>query len=106
MFAKIFTLCLVIASTQAFFVQKAVKNVPEVEFCLPTSTDWISGLEINIAPWPVVVAEGAIFTLDGQVELLQAITAGSSIRLELKLVTALGDLPIPCLPVSIYMQLI
>ena len=61
---------------------------------------WFSNIELNITPWPAHIATGETITLDGAIDILQEVEMGSGLDLKLTLVTAIGNLPIPCLPVS------
>ena len=61
---------------------------------------WFSNIVLNVEPWPAHIATGEIITLDGAMDILQEVEMGFSLDLKLTLVTAIGNLPIPCLPVS------
>merc|ERR1711953_1419817 len=62
---------------------------PEVTSCLEGTENYVEDISVNIQPWPVHVATGATLSIDG-----------SELKLDLSLVTALGNLPIPCLPID------
>merc|ERR1719315_489867 len=102
MFAKfaIFILLGVAAlgHAQAFIIGKS--KLPDVGICLDTTNDWVTGISLDLSPWPFHVAAGEVLSINGQIEVLQAIEVGSSIRLKLVLHTVLGDLTIPCIPLG------
>ncbi len=87
-----------IASTSAFFVAKP--KSPDVNFCVDGSQDWVSGIQLDVQPWPVVVVEGTTISLDGRFDLLKTVDEGTSLKLELTAKTPIGNLPIPCLEVE------
>ena len=92
-------LALFLAGSEAFNLRNIIKK-PDVGFCLDGTENWLTGIILNVTPWPAHIANGETITLDGQLELLQAVEVGSSLKLSLTLETPLGDLPIPCIPVS------
>merc|ERR1712111_204419 len=75
MSSKIFVLALLAASTQAFKLKAIVRNTPEVTECMAGTSDWFSGISLNVSPYPVEVAAG-------------------------KKITIVGEFPIPCLPIN------
>ncbi len=90
-------LAIALAGAQAFV---AKVKTPDVDMCLDGTENWFKGISLNVVPWPVHIAQGATISLDGQIELLKTINAGSKLKLDLKLKSAIGNLPIPCIPVS------
>merc|ERR1739848_383733 len=60
----------------------------------------MGNISLDIKPWPVHVAAGETITLDGAIDIMQEIEVGSGIELKLTLITAIGNLPIPCLPIG------
>ena len=100
MSAKLFIFALALASTQALSLR--VKNVraPDVSVCQDGTNDWFDNIALDITPWPAHIAAGATITIDGAIDIMQEIEVGSGIELKLTLITAIGNLPIPCLPVS------
>merc|ERR1712213_232442 len=83
MSSKIFVLALLAASSQAFKLKAIVRNTPEVTECMAGTSDWFSGISLNVSPYPVEVA------------------AGSKLKLKLKgKVPIVGEIPIPCLPIN------
>ena len=97
MFAKLSTFVTFIAFSNALSLRLAA---PEVTSCLEGTENYVENISVNIQPWPVHVATGATLSIDGGLTILDAIVEGSQLKLDLSLVTALGNLPIPCLPVS------
>merc|ERR1711872_584536 len=63
-------------------------------------SDWFSNIALNVQPWPVEIAAGKTITLDGAIDIMQEIEVGSGLNLKLTLITAIGNLPIPCLPIG------
>ena len=100
MSSKLFFIALCLASAQALTLKFKNKAL-DISYCLDGSDQWVSNIMLDVQPWPVTVATGATFTLDGGLDILQEIEPESMLRLELTLKTAIGDLPIPCIPVSI-----
>ena len=100
MAAKLFIFALALASTQALTLR--VKNVkaPDVRTCMDGTSEWFDNISLDITPWPVVVAAGNVISLDGGIDIMQEIEVGSNLNIKLTLITAIGNLPIPCLPVS------
>ena len=105
MSSKIFVLALLAASTQAFKLKAIVRNTPEVTECMAGTSDWFSGISLNVSPYPVEVAAGKKITIDGEFTLNKEVVAGSKLKLKLKgKVPIVGEIPIPCLPVSDNLQ--
>ena len=101
MSSKIFVLALLAASTQAFKLKAIVRNTPEVTECMAGTSDWFSGISLNVSPYPVEVAAGKKITIDGEFTLNKEVVVGSKLKLKLKgKVPIVGEIPIPCLPVS------
>ena len=100
MSVKIFIFALALASTQALTLRAKNVRVPDVNTCLDGTDDWFSGISLDVTPWPVVVAGGETITLQGQIDIMQEIEMGSQLELKLTLITPIGNLPVPCLPVS------
>ena len=75
-------------------------KAPEVNYCLDGSDAWFGNIVLNINPWPVHISAGAQLSIDGGLDILQTVEVGSQLKLDLKLQTSLGALPIPCIPVS------
>ena len=102
MFSKYLSICLLLASSEAFLIKAGQSKVkfPTVNLCSDSSSSWLSDVSLDITPWPVHVAAGEIIYADAEGTLLQTIESGTSVKLEMKLVTVLGDLVIPCIPVS------
>eukprot|EP00093_Oithona_nana_P009909 09909.XXX_599589_598912_1 [CDS] Oithona nana genome sequencing. len=97
MFAKLSTFVTFIAFSNALSLRLAA---PEVTSCLEGTENFVENISVNIQPWPVHVATGATLSIDGGLTILDAIVEGSQLKLDLSLVTALGNLPIPCLPID------
>merc|ERR1719220_151715 len=102
--AKLFIFALAFASTQAFSLRvkatfKDIKS-PDVSTCMDGTDAWFSNIVLNIEPWPAHIATGETITLDGAIDILQEVEMGSGLELKLTLVTAIGNLPIPCLPLG------
>ena len=101
MSSKIFALALLAASTQAFKLKAIIRNTPEVTECMAGTSDWFSGISLNVSPYPVEIAAGKKITIDGEFTLNKEVVAGSKLKLKLKgSVPIVGEIPIPCLPVS------
>ena len=100
MSAKIFIFALALASTQALSLR--VKNVrtPDVNTCMDGTNDWFDNFNLDVQPWPVQIATGKTLTLQGQVDIMQEIEVGSGVDIKLTLITSIGNIPVPCLPVS------
>ena len=98
MFAKIAPFALFLAVTQAMHFK--VKK-PDVEMCMAGTDAWVSGIALDVTPWPVNLGTGSQITLNGAITLLQAIEVGAMVKLKLTVQTDFGDLPFPCLPVSL-----
>ena len=75
-------------------------RAPDVSYCQDGSEDWFGNIVLNINPWPVHIAANEVLSIDGGIDIMQTVEVGSQLKIELALQTALGDLPIPCLPVS------
>merc|ERR1712012_1468959 len=89
MSSKIFVLALLAASSQAFKLKAIIRNTPEVTECMAGTSDWFSGISLNVSPYPVEVAAG------------KEMVAGSKLKLKLKgKVPIVGEIPIPCLPIN------
>ena len=101
MSAKLFVFALALASTQALSLRVQKVRAPDVSECMAGTSDWFSNIALNVQPWPVEIAAGKTITLDGAIDIMQEIEVGSGLNLKLTLITAIGNLPIPCLPVSI-----
>ena len=99
MSAKLFVIALCLASTQALTLRFKPK-APDVEYCLDGSDQWFNNINLDIVPFPVKVETGAMLSIDGGLDIAQEIEVGSMLKLKLTLKTAIGGLPIPCLPVS------
>merc|ERR1711997_24016 len=86
--------------TQALTLR--VKNVkaPDVRTCMDSTSEWFDNISLDITPWPVVVAAGNVISLDGGIDIMQGIEVGSNLNIKLTLITAIGNLPIPCLPIG------
>ena len=100
MSVKLFILALALASTQALTLRAKNVRTPDVNTCQDGTNDWFSGISLDVTPWPVVVAGGETITLQGQIDIMQEIEMGSQLELKLTLITPIGNLPVPCLPVS------
>merc|ERR1712111_50155 len=61
---------------------------------------WFSNIVLNVNPWPVHVAANEVISIDGGIDIMQTVEVGSQLKLDLSLQTALGNLPIPCLPIE------
>ena len=72
---------------------------PDITSCLAGTEDFIENIAVDVTPWPIHIQAGTTISIDVGVDILQAIVAGSSLKLDLKLITPLGKLPIPCIPV-------
>merc|ERR1711971_915026 len=75
-------------------------SIPDVMSCMEGTDAWFSNIVLNITPWPAHIATGETITLDGAIDILQEVEMGSGLDLKLTLVTAIGNLPIPCLPIG------
>merc|ERR1712020_586352 len=73
---------------------------PDVMTCQDGTDAWFSGISLDVTPWPVVVAGGETITLQGQIDIMQEIEMGSQLELKLTLITPIGNLPVPCLPIG------
>merc|ERR1711976_248267 len=101
MSSKFLVLALLAASTQAFKLKAIVRNTPEVTECKAGTSDWFSGISLNVSPYPVEVAAGKKITIDGEFTLNKEVVAGSKLKLKLKgKVPIVGEIPIPCLPIN------
>ena len=74
-------------------------SAPDVSYCQDGSEEWFSNIVLNVNPWPVHVAANEVISIDGGIDIMQTVEVGSQLKLDLSLQTALGNLPIPCLPV-------
>merc|ERR1712004_750836 len=90
MFAKLSTFVTFIAFSNALSLRLAA---PEVTSCLEGTENYVENISVNIQPWPVHVATGATLSIDGGLTILDAIVEGSQLKLDLSLVTALGNCP-------------
>merc|ERR1711963_1147511 len=97
MMKSLFLAAVVLASAQAATLK--LKS-PDVSYCLDGSEEWFGNIMVEVQPWPVVIATGETLTLDGGLDILQEIEVGSQLELKLTLKTAIGNLPIPCLPID------
>merc|ERR1712111_317518 len=69
--------------------------------CMAGTSDWFSGISLNVSPYPVEVAAGKKITIDGEFTLNKEVVAGSKLKLKLKgKVPIVGEIPIPCLPIN------
>ena len=97
MFSKAAILASLLIAANAYSLRT---KAPEVEYCLDGSDAWFGNIVLNILPWPVEISAGAQLSIDGGLDILQVVEVGSQLKLDLKLETPLGALPIPCIPVS------
>merc|ERR1719150_649355 len=97
MFSKIAVFASLLIAANALTLRV---KAPEVEYCLDGSDAWFSNIVLNILPWPVEISAGAQLSIDGGLDILQVVEVGSQLKLELKLQTPLGELPIPCIPID------
>ena len=102
MLAKFFFFALVLASTKALSIRVKNLRTPDVSTCLDGTNEWFDNISLDVKPWPVEIAAGKTITLQGQVDIMQEIEVGSGVELKLTLITAIGNLDIPCLVVSTY----
>ena len=102
MLAKFSTFITLIAFSNALSLKL---KAPEVTSCMEGTENYVENVSVNIQPWPVHIATGATLSIDGGLDVLDSIVEGSQLKLDLSLVTALGNLPIPCLPVSHIFQI-
>ena len=79
-------------------------SAPDVSYCQDGSEEWFSNIVLNVNPWPVHVAANEVISIDGGIDIMQTVEVGSQLKLDLSLQTALGNLPIPCLPVLFQVQ--
>ena len=103
MMSKIFTLALLVASTQAYKI-KIAKNNLDVTTCMAGTNAVISDISLNVSPFPIDFAEGKKIHLDGNFMLNTVIESGAKLHLKLKGITIFGELTLPCIAVSIYNQ--
>lgn len=75
-------------------------RAPDVSYCQDGSEDWFGNIVLNINPWPVHIAANEVLSIDVGLDILQTVEVGSQLKVEWALQTPLGDLPIPCVPVS------
>ena len=77
------------------------RNKLEVTECMAGTSDWVSGISLNVSPYPVEVASGKEITIDKEFKLNKKLVAGSKLRLKLRgKVPIVGEIAIPCLRVS------
>merc|ERR1712109_121076 len=100
MSVKLFILALALASTQALTLRAKNVRTPDVMTCQDGTDAWFSGISLDVTPWPVIVAGGETITLQGQIDIMQEIEMGSQLELKLTLITPIGNLPVPCLPIG------
>jgi hypothetical protein len=75
---------------------------PEITSCMAGTENWLGNYGATVTPWPILINDGKIITIDADIETLRNINPGSTIVLELALKTFLGYVKIACLPVSIF----
>ena len=75
-------------------------RAPDVSYCQDGTEDWFSNIVYNVNPWPMHIAANEVLSIDVGLDILQTVEVGSQLKVEWALQTPLGDLPIPCVPVS------
>ena len=98
MTSKLLIIASILAISNAFSLRT---KSPDIASCLAGTENFIENIVVDVTPWPIHIQAGTTVSIDVGVDILQAIVEGSNLKLDLKLITPLGKLPIPCIPVRI-----
>ena len=73
---------------------------PEVSYCIDGTDAYFGNLIFEIKPWPIHIESGAPLSIEMGFDILQTLQVGTQLRYEFAIHTILGNIPLPCIPVS------
>jgi len=70
---------------------------PEITICNDVTNDYITNINVNVTPFPIVLQSFAQITLSVLLDLLKEVPVGARVKLELAKEGSIVDIPVPCL---------
>ena len=76
-------------------------SAPDVSYCIDGTDAYFDNIIFEIKPFPIHIQSGAPLSIEMGFDILQSLEVGSKLRYEFSIHTFLGNIPLPCIPVSI-----